>query len=194
MNPVNELVKAGPVPERLAPSFAIRPPIEYRLTQLFDVCRSLTVMFGKPGTVAIDFAELVAMFKDIEAYLLSRIPKLPCECIDATKCEVCQGKEWVTLEDLRRIGSTLPRKSEWRSFVERATPEEREKVRAQRRKWWNAHGKEWTNSQSASKRLASAQKRSQKRAQAASSKSADESKAANGPSATDGTKPISGSP
>ena len=176
----------------LASHFAARPPIEYQLTMLFEVCRKFMAMHGKPGTEQIDFTELLNLFKDIEDYLLSHLPKIPCECIEATKCDLCQGKEWLTIADLQRINAMLPLKPAAKLYVDRRTQEQKERYRARMRAWWRKNGEDWRASRSVSKPMDRVRKNSRRRALAASSKSQEDSKEANGFSVMENIEPTSG--
>jgi hypothetical protein len=186
--------KGRPVPQHLAVAFAIRPQLEYRLSVVMNAVRELLAMARKPGAEAVDWQEVLELYRDAQDFVLSHIPNIPCECIEAIKCDLCQGKEWLTLADLERIRVTLPPRSSGKSRGVRPTPEQRRRLRG---RLSAADRKQDASSvktlRLASKRATARLKHLQKRLSEASSASAGQSAAASGPLETENEKQTSGS-
>ena len=158
MDKVNDIAKGREVPEHLAPLFVIRGFVEGHILRLAELKRGLMATILKHGPAQIEPQMVLDLFDEIEVYLRSHVPNMACECIDPLKCEVCQGKEWLSIADLERLGSIVPRKSKYRLFVEQLSSQDLATLRAQRRDWFRRHGKGY---RSASKQKAKQLKLSQ---------------------------------
>ena len=186
--------KGRPVPEHLAVAFALRPQVEYRLSVIMDAVRGLLALARKPGAKDVDWQEVLEMYRDAQDFVLSHLPSIPCECIEAIRCDLCRGKEWLTLADLERIHVTLPPKSSGKSRGGRRTPEQRRRLRARLSAADRRSGAASAKTlRLASKRATGLLRRLRKRQSAASSASAGQSAAASGPLETAGEEQTSGS-
>jgi hypothetical protein len=189
MDTVNDIAKGRGVPEHLAPLFLIRPFVEGHLMRLTELKRGLMNTIVKHGPAQIEPQMVLDLFDEIEVYLRSHVPHMPCECIDPLKCEACQGKEWLSIADLERLGSIVPRKSKYRLYVEQLSSQDLATVRAQRRDWYRRHGKAY---QLASKQRAEQRKSLQTQPSEPSCGPEDPSEEPSGALAMDTTRPTFG--